>query len=283
MILAIIRARRDRGIYSSRSGHRRTVTAHSPSVERLEGRTYASAAPHPGRAASQGSAPPIVEFGSLAVSVIGKEDVSIPDVGIIDTTLTSALKPITRTKLEFFLSTDLTLDASDVKSVKSSIKNVALPAGVTTTVSPTVVFPTVPDGNYFVLARITTNGGTPVVQPFGDVIDGMGVGARTIVTPPKLDATVSGANPVTVVPGARQTVTVTLTNNGLFSFNDTGFANHVRLFASTDQTLDAGDVRLADLKRKISLEHHKSMDVSVSFRFPRKLTGSVFLLASADV
>ena len=188
---------------------------------------------------------------------------------VTDTTINSggAATPVTSTR--FYLSTDGTLDASDVLLGSRSVA--ALAPSASDTGSATVTLPAgTATGAYYLIAK--ADGGDAVAE----LSETNNITSRALNVGP--DLIVAALNVPGGGAGAPITVTDTTRNQG----GGAAPATHTRFYLSTDSVLDAGDVLLGS-RTVAALAPGASDTGSVTFTIPAgTATGSYYVVAKAD-
>lgn len=179
----------------------------------------------------------------------------------------SGMKLVGRFTVEVFISTNDTLDAGAIL-LSSVQKNLDLADGGSKSIIATVkkLPATVPDGNYYLLARVTDPSGAT----------NLSASAKTVrIAAPfvSLVASVGGITPKAVAIGKPGSILVTLTNNG----NEVGSGLlHLSLDPSADgETLLAGET-LATYAKHVSLSPGKSHTYRLRFKIPTAATGGTY-------
>lgn len=170
----------------------------------------------------------------------------------------------------FYLSTNLTLDAGDLRlSPTRSVP--ALAAGAQHVATTTVNIPPVAPGTWYLMAN--ADDGNQVVE----TQETNNIRFTTIYIGP--DLTVSALNaPTTVAAGSSMTITDTVKNLG----PDTAGPSTTRFYLSLNGSLDSGDIRLDGAREVPSLVFNGTNSGNTTVAVPAGLSGRYYLLAVAD-
>ena len=182
-------------------------------------------------------------------------------------------------QVNLLASTDASLDVNDtsVAIVNTRVKNLAV--GKSQKITLTFNSPSnVADGNYFLLAEATG------VASIGDVnaANNVVASAATVsIRQPFVDLAVSYATqpPASLLPGAKNKVTLVVQNNGNVAASGKETFN---LLASADAALDGGDTSIFTQASTLKIAAGKSAKVTLTFPTPGNVAdGNYFILADA--
>jgi subtilase family serine protease len=205
-------------------------------------------------------------------SVIGGTAGSL-EVELTNTSGTQFQGPLTIT---LYASTDNTLSSDDTAITTLSIKSVTIKAGGTKSYKLKFDYPsTLSTGSYDLIASVQATA--------TDDASAQAVSASTVaITAPTVDLSTSfaGQTAVTVRPGKKGSVVVTITNQGNVTAAGT---LDLLLYASTTGLIDTSSTLLTSItNRKIKIKAGKSLKISLNFKAPTDLTGGTYsLIASA--
>jgi subtilase family serine protease len=180
--------------------------------------------------------------------------------------------------IQLVASSDTTLDAGDAP-VTNVTRPVRLQPGRSRFLVVPFAYPTVADGQYFILANLDSANGiaegnegnnvaasaAPVLiaEPFVDLV-------ATVGAPPRGSFTI----------GRRTSVPITVTNNG--NVPASGLLQ-IDVFASADAARGTDDSPLASLTRRVRIRNARSRIIRVGFIFPAELlAGSYFVTTTID-
>jgi hypothetical protein len=181
--------------------------------------------------------------------------------------------------LSLFFSTDQVIDASDGAPLLTLTKTLKLKLDAAKALKTKFNYPgDRPDGDYFILARLDAGNTVPETDESNN--DGSN-GFTIKVARPFVDLTATpGAVAGTFAAGKSARFTVSVGNGGNTAVRT---AVSIQLFASADQTRDAGDVLLNDATRATPLSLKAGATKAVRFTVPASLPpGTYFLIAVID-
>ena len=191
-------------------------------------------------------------------------------IAVTDTTKNIGAGAVNASTTAFYLSANLSLDASDVR-LQPDRDVPPLAAGAYSAVTTAVTLPPVAAGTWYVLANADDAGVVPEVQETNNLRWG------TLMVGPDLTVSTVVA-PTTAVAGATIAVTDTVKNAGAAGAGP----SITRYYLSTNASLDAGD-RLLDGTRSVpAIGGGLSNTGSASVVIPAGLTGTWYLFAVAD-
>jgi hypothetical protein len=176
------------------------------------------------------------------------------------------------------LSADGAIDANDTQVTVTPAKPLRLRPGQTKRVKAKFVIPAIADGNYFLLAE------ADAALQTAEMNEGNNVGSSAVAIPiaaPFLDLNVSfGAAPTALVTGQRGQITLMVRNLGNVPAKG---VVPVRVLASLDGALDAGDGVLASLPAvKLNIKPGATKAVKLKFNVGGVAPGTYFYIASID-
>ena len=181
--------------------------------------------------------------------------------------------------VRLFLSADQDLDAADTHVVTLPPKPLRLKVNAVRRMNANFVFPAgVADGSYFLLAQVDENGGVSEMNEGNNVGSS---GAAVAVAAPFVDFGVSfgpGA-PTALAAGQRGQITLLVRNAGNVAAKG---SLPLRLLASADNVLDAGDAVLAPLTMKLNVRAGATKVLRLRFPMPALTPGSYFFIADLD-
>ncbi len=176
-----------------------------------------------------------------------------------------------------YASTDGTVSSEDTQITVQTLSNINLNGLASKTVSLQFTYPDgITPGSYSLVAAVEA------IAAAGSAPNDAVTASEVSIVPPAVDlaTTFSADQPITVNPGQREKVAVTLTNNGNVA---AGGTLGLGLYASADQTLDISDPLLASIaNRKIGIRAGHSITLHIHFVAPVNEAGGAYnLIASA--
>lgn len=190
-------------------------------------------------------------------------------LNVTDTTRNEGPGTAGASTTRFYLSTDATFGPGDTSLGSRSVVTLAAGSQSTKTTAVTIPATTAP-GDYFLIARADDGDGA------GEVNEENNATAKPITIKP--DLTVSDLNlPATAGAGATITASGTVHNGGPIPAG----ASVLKLFLSTDATLDPGDT-LVGSRAFGALVANRTDDFSIQVTLPDTLSGKVYIIAKID-
>jgi subtilase family serine protease len=172
----------------------------------------------------------------------------------------------------FFLSTNLSLDASDQRLTTTTPRTVGpLNPGVGSTATTTVMLPAVAAGTWYLLANADDGHAVP------ETLETNNVRYTTIYIGPDLTVSLF-TGPATATAGGTVTVTETVKNLGA----ETAAPSTTRYYLSVNAALDASDTPLEATRDVPSLIPNTVSTGSTTLTLPAGVSGKYYLLAVAD-
>jgi subtilase family serine protease len=213
--------------------------------------------------------PPDLVVSSLAVPAAGGAGLTIT---VTDTTRDqTGTGPAGASLTRFYLSSDATLDASDVSLGSRNVPELA-PGGSSSASTVLTIPPATASGTYFVVAKADADDATPESDETNNTR------SATIAIGPDLVVSALSA-PATGGAGLPITVTDTTKNQGAGS---SGVSTTTRFYLSTDSTLGAGDVPLGSRTAGV-LGPNGSSTAATALTIPAgTAAGSYYIVAKAD-
>ncbi len=189
---------------------------------------------------------------------------------VADTTKNQGAGASAASTTAFYLSVDVTLDASDALLGSRAVP--ALAAGATSSASTTLAIPpATATGTYYVLARADDGNAVP------ETLEANNVAYRAVRVGPDLQVA-SVSAPTTGGAGTTITVTDTTRNNG----GAPSAASTTRFYLSSNPTLDGADAVLG-ARAVPALEAGASSSASVALAIaPETAAGTYWIIAQAD-
>ena len=182
--------------------------------------------------------------------------------------------PVTVT---LFASTDATVSSDDTQISVVTLSNVKLNGFASKSMTLKFTYPSgITAGSYNLIAQVgasSDSSTTPNVAVAGSMVT---------IEPPTVDlSTAFSGDPITVHPGRRANVSITITDDGNLTASGTLILN---LFESAGQTLDVSDPLLATISgKKFNIRAGRSITLQMHFVAPPgDPAGSYNLIASTD-
>lgn len=191
-------------------------------------------------------------------------------IGVTDTTRNVGGGSATPSSTAFYLSTNLTLDASDIR-LQPARPVPGLAVNELSTATTQVMLPDVAAGTWYLIANADEGNAVP------EAIETNNVRFTTLQIGPDL-AFVGITMPSSGVSGASITVSDTVRNIGAADAP----ATEVRFYLSTNAVLDAGDIPLNAVRSVLALAAGASSTGSTSVPLPTGMSGSFYLIIVAD-
>jgi len=204
--------------------------------------------------------------GSISV----KDDSPLPADGVVTISVVA--------------STDDTFDELDTPVASIANQKVALKPGKSKNFKLKLgTFPSgAPDGEYFLLAKVDSGDAIAELKKSDNV---GAVAQKVTIAKPFIDllapAGTLGPAPAQLAPSVTFSFAVAVQNAGNIAAKAT---TDVKLYASTDATLDAGDVALTGQTVKLSINPGATKNVKLKLKLPATLppAGSYFLILNLD-
>jgi len=181
--------------------------------------------------------------------------------------------------IQLVASADTTLDAGDAP-VTNVTRPVRLRPGRSRFLVVPFAYPTVADGQYFILANLDSANGIAEGNEGNNVAASA---APVLIAAPFVDLVASvGAPPRgSFTIGRRTSVPITITNNGNVPAGP-GLLQ-IDLFGSADAARGVDDLPLATITRPIRIRNARSRIIRVNFIFPAELAaGSYYVTTTID-
>lgn len=192
-------------------------------------------------------------------------------IAVTDTTRNTGSGSAGASATAFYLSTNLMLDAADIRLQPSRPVPVLATNDFSTVTTSVTLPPDVAPGGWYILANADDQNAVP------ETIEGNNVRFAGIQIGPDLTF-LSVAAPSNAVSGTSITVTDTVRNIGA----SVAGASAVRYYLSTNFTFDASDVPLNAERAVPSIAPNGSHSGSASVPLPSGMTGSFYLIVVAD-
>jgi hypothetical protein len=191
-------------------------------------------------------------------------------IAVTDTTANTGSGPAAASTTAFYLSSNITLEAGDIRlSPARSVP--ALAAGQVSTVTTTVTLPDVAPGPWYVLAAADDGGGVAETQETNNTRL-----ASVLIGPDLMFG--FAASPSTAAAGSVIAASWTVRNAGAAA----AAASTVRFYLSANVSLDASDVTLNASQQVPALAPDGSFASASQITLPPDRVGTYYLLMIAD-